>query len=181
MVIWLPAKPSRSRTLAHLLVGRGAHGFRTRCAGALRSCEALEDVDARGQLGGNVLLAAAQDEGAHALGEQLRPARSRPASRWGRASGRGSCAASPRKPGIRKSNWAHSSPRWFSSGVPVRHRRCGACSLRTARGAAAGGVLDRLRFVEDEEVEALGGQGVEVAPDQRVGGEHHVVRRAPSA
>ena len=30
----------------------------------------------------------------------------------------------PRKPGIRKWNRLHSSPRWFSSGVPDRHSRC---------------------------------------------------------
>ena len=42
---------------------------------------------------------------------------------------------SPRKPGSRKSNCAHSSPRWFSIGVPVRHSRWRARSRRTAFAA----------------------------------------------
>ena len=40
--------------------------------------------------------------------------------------------ASPRYPGSKKWNCAHSSPKWFSIGVPVRLSRCRALSRRAA-------------------------------------------------
>ena len=40
---------------------------------------------------------------------------------------------------------------------------------------AATGVLDHLRFVEDQQVPRLLPQRLDVAPQQRVRGEHHVV------
>lgn len=46
--------------------------------------------------------------------------------------------ASPRKPGSKKSNWLQSSPRWFSSGVPVRHRRCRASIFLTTSAPDCG-------------------------------------------
>ena len=42
-------------------------------------------------------------------------------------------------------------------------------------GRAAAGVLDHLRLVEDQQVPGLLAQRGDVAPQQRVGGEHHVV------
>ncbi|MNB85327.1 hypothetical protein D3C75_322240 [compost metagenome] len=45
------------------------------------------------------------------------------------------CFSLPSSPGSRKSNCVHSSPRWFSSGVPVRHSRCRACSVRSVAAA----------------------------------------------
>ncbi len=42
-------------------------------------------------------------------------------------------------------------------------------------GALALGILDRLRLVEDQQVVTVLHQLVGIAPEQRVGGEHHVV------
>ena len=64
-----------------------------------------------------------------------RGARRRPAARWAAARSGGSDSSSPSRPGVRKSKSDHSSPRWFSTGVPVRHRRCSAGTRSTARRA----------------------------------------------
>ena len=43
-------------------------------------------------------------------------------------------SASPSSPGLRKSNSDHSSPRWFSTGVPDRQRRWRGVDARARRG-----------------------------------------------
>jgi hypothetical protein len=64
---------------------------------------------------------------------------------------RRSGASLAQQPGIRKSNSDHSSPRWFSSGVPVRHRRWRALQRRSGLAALALRVLDALRLVEHQQ------------------------------
>ena len=59
----------------------------------------------------------------------------------------------PSSPGFRNSNRLHSSPRWFSIGVPLSASRCLPRSSRAALAAAGCGVLDRLRLVEDDVLE----------------------------
>ncbi len=49
--------------------------------------------------------------------------------------------SSPSMSGIRKSSRDHSSPRWFSNGVPVRHSRCREVSARVAWAALLRGFL----------------------------------------
>ena len=44
-------------------------------------------------------------------------------------------------------------------------------------GAATAGIFDHLGFVQDHQVKGLCGQRVQVAPQQRVGGQHQVVIR----
>ena len=58
-----------------------------------------------------------------------------PLASIGRRHCRAKVRASPRKPGINRSKCAQSSPRWFSSGVPVTHRRCRTSSRRSAPAA----------------------------------------------
>ena len=67
------------------------------------------------------------------------------------------------------------SSRRFSSGVPVRARRCSARSCLTDWVTWAAGVLDELRLVEnhDPELELL--QGLEVTAEQGVVGDDEVV------
>jgi hypothetical protein len=139
---------------AHALVGGRAHALVQRRAGRLPvagGAVARSAAAARWPRG----LAPAQDEGPHAAASNCAPQRSRRASRSACANVRRKLRASPRKPGIRKWNCAHSSPRWFSSGVPVRHSRWRASVRRTFSAAAAAGVLDCLRLVEDQQVELL--------------------------
>jgi hypothetical protein len=49
--------------------------------------------------------------------------------------------------------------------------------MQAAQGtrAAAGGVFDPLRFVQDQQVKVLALQRLHVAPQQRVSRQHHVV------
>jgi len=81
----------------------------------------------------------------------------------------------PRKPGARKSNSDHSSPRWFCSGVPDRQP---LPRLQLAHQPRRPGrrVLDHLRLVQHQQVPFLRGQDGVVAGQQRIGGQHHVMR-----
>ena len=70
-----------------------------------------------------------------------RTARARIASSSGSVCGRPiaealKAAAVPRKPGLRNSNRLHSSPRWFSIGVPLSASRCPPFNRRTDFAAA---------------------------------------------
>ena len=103
------------------------------------------------QLRRDLLLGAAQDERPQraraAIASVLVVARRAPRWRAGRPT------TVPSRPGFRNSNRLHSSPRWFSIGVPLSASRCRARSSRAAFAAAVVGVLDRLRLVEDRVVE----------------------------
>ena len=55
--------------------------------------------------------------------------------------------------GASQSKIDHSSPRWFSTGVPVRHTRCSATIARERPARLAPRVLDGLRLVEHDQVE----------------------------
>ena len=78
-------------------------------------------------------------------------------------------------PGLRNSNKLHSSPRWFSTGVPLSASRWSACSSRAALAVSVVGVLDRLRLVEDAGVEPELGERRRVAAERAVGGQDEVV------
>ena len=70
-----------------------------------------------------------------------------------RAEQRGRSGARRRAgPASGSSNCDHSSPRWFSIGVPVRHRRWPRLEPAGELGGLAGRVLDRLRLVEHDQV-----------------------------
>ena len=61
-------------------------------------------------------------------------------------------------PGLRNSNRLHSSPRWFSTGVPLSASRCCAAQQPRRLGGRRGGILDGLRFVQHHVIELDFGQ-----------------------
>ena len=92
----------------------------------------------RRQLRCHRALRAAQDEGPDAVASWRR--RDRVAILLDRrAEAAGEVLRGPSRPGIRKANWDHSSPRLFSIGVPDRHSRCRVSSRQTACVALAVG------------------------------------------
>ena len=105
----------------------------------------------RRQLRRDLLLRAPQDERPQRRATARR-ASPRSASRRARRAAANADAA-PSRPGLRNSNRLHSSPRWFSTGVPLSASRCVARSSRAAFADAVARVLDRLRLVEDRVVE----------------------------
>ena len=80
----------------------------------------------------------------------------------------------PSRPGFRNSKRLHSSPRWFSTGVPERARRWSAPQEPRRLRRLGARVLDRLRLVEDHVVEGDVLQERRVAPQRAVGGEDQV-------
>ena len=168
-------EPLGGDRLAHFRVHRASRSRRGR-AGAPRARSVHDDSVLGGSSGATSLLGAAQDERPHAAGAGLRPARL-VAFSIGVRNARAKCSSgSPSRPGIRKSNSDHSSPRWFSIGVPVSTAVAGL-ERRGPLRELVSRVLDGLRLVEDHRVPRLGEQDVLVAQEQRVGGEHQVVRR----
>ena len=170
----LCAGPALARECAaYLLVGRGAHGFVQGALAALQ-LHALQDVGARRQFGRHIGLAAAQDEGAHALGQQLR-AQGLAVLLDGLAPALGELPRVAQEAGheeieLRPQLAQVVLQRRARQAEPVR-------GLQAAQGAgaAAGGVLHHLRLVEDQQVEGLRGQGGRIAPEQGIGSQHQVV------
>ena len=78
-------------------------------------------------------------------------------------------------PGFRNSKIDQSSPRWFSIGVPLIASRCLPREQPGGLGGLAVGVLDRLRFVENDVVELDLGQLGDVGAEGAVGGDDQVV------
>jgi hypothetical protein len=76
-----------------------------------------------------------------------------------------------------KSTMLHRSSSRFSSGVPVRARRCSAFNCLHRLRDLRVRVLDELRLVEDQRAEVELAQLLQVAPQQRVVGDDDVVLR----
>jgi hypothetical protein len=157
----------------HLDVGRHPHAFVQFALAALQ-LHALDDFGARGQFGGDVFLAPAQDEGTHALGQQLG------AQRF--AVGLYGLAPLARKAAGIAEEAGHQEIKLRPEFAQVVFQRCSRqaqamAGMQPAQGtrAAAGGVLDPLGFVEDQQVKALALQHLHVTPQQRVGRQHQVV------
>ena len=160
---------------SHLLVGGAAHSLVQLALLALQA-HALDDVGARRQLTGDIALAPAQYEGAHALRQQLR------AQRFavlldGFAPGARKAARVAQKTGHQKVELRPQLAQViFERRAGQAQAMAGLQAAQCARAAGAG-VLHHLRFVEDQQMKALRGQRIDVAPQQRIGGEHQIVLR----
>ena len=148
ITIRLRAKPFAAISCAHLLVHRQPHGLvqvallaRPARPGAGSRSSAAARPRPRPWSG------AAGTAGCAAVSRSRRAPSSLLLDRRAEHARRSACR-SPSSPGIRKANCDHSSPRWFSIGVPVRHSRCRASSRQTSLRRLAGRVLDRLRLVQ---------------------------------
>ena len=129
--------------------GRAARRRARRCGALELAVERL--LGSRRQLRRDLLLRPPQDE---------RPQRRAPAARRSsspsprdRRSRAERGRAAPSSPGFRNSNRLHSSPRWFSIGVPLSARRCRAAQQPRRLRRRGRRVLDRLRLVENGVVE----------------------------
>ena len=74
----------------------------------------------------------------------------------------------------------HSSPRWFSIGVPVSPSRQPARSDAQRLGPLGGGVLDRLGLVDNQGGELDARELLGVQGGDGVAGDHHVARAQPA-
>ena len=130
--------------------GSGGAARRTACAARLSSSQKMVCSVLAGSSRATCCLVRRRMKGRSACASSLRASspglRARPPAIC-------STLASPSMPGLRNSNRLHSSPRWFSTGVPLSARRCSPRSRRTALADAVRGVLDGLRFVQHDVVE----------------------------
>ena len=131
---------------------------------------------ARRQFGGHVLLAAAQDEGAHALGEQL-GAQGFAVLLDGLAPAGVEAAHVAQKAGHQKIELRPQLAQVVFERRARQAQQVRGLQLAQGAGAATARVFHHLGFVQDEQVKRLGSQRVHIAPEQGVGGEHQVVPR----
>ena len=158
---------------AHLFVGGGTHGLVQLALPALQ-LHAQDGLGTRRKLGGHILFAASQYEGAHALRQQL-GAQGFAVFLDGLAPAGVEAAHIAQKAGHQK---VELRPQLAQVVLQRRARqaqqvRC--LQLAQGAGAAAAGVFHHLRFVQDQQVKGLRGQRIHIAPQQRVGGQHQVV------
>jgi hypothetical protein len=167
--------PSPSRVdAAEQRRGSGRAARRRACA-ARAPARSRASARSSGQVLRHLLLGAPQDER-----PQPRASSARAPRRAASAPRRPSEAARPSMPGLRNSNRLHSSPRWFSTGVPLSASRWRPQQPRRLRRLAAR-VLDRLRLVEDHVVEGHGPSARRCRAQRAVGGQDEVVRRSGRA
>ena len=146
---------------------------------ALRGVELdpLDDLGLGRQVELDLLLGAAQQERADALAQPLERRRPRRTSRSGGGRWRRTTRRRPSRPGIARSNCDHSSPRWFSIGVPVTQKRLRGAQ-RGGRAAAAGcrGFLSAWASSKMTVVQRISRKQLDVAHERLVRGDEQ--RRA---
>ena len=127
----------------------------------------------RGQLGGHLVFAAAQDERCH-------PLRQQPGAGGLGVFLDGGAPVAHKTAGVAQIARQQEMKLRPQLAQVVFHGRAGQAQavpgVEPARGGgrAAAGVLDHLRFVQDHDMPGLALQGHGVAPQQRVAGEHHI-------
>ena len=146
------SSPSPSDAAEQRPRGSGRAARRRACAAPAPARSSMRLLGlARGRSGATCSLVRRRMNGRSAAAERCRASRSsavraaEPLRRRPRPS--------PSIPGFRNSNRLHSSPRWFSIGVPVSASRCSRPQEPRGLGRLGRRVLDRLRLVEDHVVE----------------------------
>ena len=166
-------KAAALQRAAHLLVCRNPHGLVQLALAALQ-LHAQDDFGARRQFAGNVLLSSAQYEGTHALRQQL-GAQGFTVLLDGLAPARVETAHVAQKARHQEIELRPQFAQVVFERGAGQAQQVRRSQLAQGTGAAAARVFHHLGLVEDEQMKWLCRQGVAIAPQQWIGGEHQVV------